>query len=281
MRREKRIVELPGRPALEIIDQGYPNGTPLVLLHGVTDSCRSFDLAMKYFPQTVRAISVSHRGHGGSDKPENGYTSSEYAKDLLALLDFLGLEAPVIAGHSMGSMTASRFAFENPGRVSGLALISAFGTFADKVGIREFLEQGILPLEDPIDPAFVREFQESTFSRPIPEHFFETIVGESLKVPARIWKAACSSFFDDDVFGQLSGIKARALLIWGDEDAYSSRSDQEILLDAIRGSRLKIYQGTGHAPHWEEPERFARDVVNFVTTVEVTKKIETEAVGVV
>lgn len=281
MRREKKIIELPDRPALEVIDQGEPEGTPLVLLHGVTDSCRSYDQAMRYLPQTVRAISVSHRGHGGSEKPSEGYNSEEYATDLLALLDKLGLDAPVIAGHSMGSMTAMRFAIENPGRVSGLALVSAFGTFSDKEGIREFLESGILPLEDPIDPAFVREFQESTFSREIPGNFFETIVGESLKVPARIWKAACSSFFDDDVFLHLSKIKARTLLIWGDEDAYASRNDQEILLDSIKGSRLKIYQGTGHAPHWEEPVRFARDLVNFVTKIEVARSIETEAVGVV
>ncbi|HUF05524.1 MAG TPA: alpha/beta hydrolase [Aridibacter sp.] len=281
MRRERRIIELPGRPSLEIIDQGDPKGTPLVLLHGVTDSCRSFDLAMRYLPGAVRAISVSHRGHGGSDKPSEGYNTNEYAADLLALLDALGVESPVIAGHSMGSMTAQRFAFENPERLSGLVLVSAFGTFADKVGIREFLENGILPLEDPIDPGFVREFQESTFSRPIPEAFFETVIGESLKVPARIWKAACSSFFDDDVFERIGEISARTLLIWGDEDAYASRNDQEILLDAIEGSRLKIDQGTGHAPQWEEPERFARDLVNFARKIEVVRKIETEVAGVI
>lgn len=281
MRRERRKVELPGRPALEIIDQGDLRGMEVVLLHGVTDSCRSFDLAMRYLPSSVRAISVSHRGHGESDKPADGYNSSEYAADLLALLDELGLEAPVIAGHSMGSLTAQRFAYENPQRVSAVILAGSFGTFEDKDEIREFQQNAIVHLEDPIDRGFVKEFQESTFSRPIPEGFLDTVIDESLKVPARIWKAACGSFFDDDVFEHTGGISVPSLLIWGDRDNYATRNDQRILLNAIKGSRLKVYKGTGHAPHWEEPDRFARDLVNFLTKIEVVRKIETEAAGVV
>lgn len=55
------------------------------------------------------------------------------------------------------------------------------------------------------------------------------------------------------------------LLVWGDRDAFCFRSDQEALLKAIPGSQLVVYEGAGHGLHWEEPERFAADLVSFAT----------------
>jgi non-heme chloroperoxidase len=52
--------------------------------------------------------------------------------------------------------------------------------------------------------------------------------------------------------------------MWGDKDGMMTRADQDALLAGIRGSRLVVYPGTGHAPHWEEPERVARDLVAFL-----------------
>ena len=54
------------------------------------------------------------------------------------------------------------------------------------------------------------------------------------------------------------------LIIWGDRDGFTGRTEQDALVTAISGSRLATYAGTGHCPHWEEPERFAGDLVAFV-----------------
>ena len=54
------------------------------------------------------------------------------------------------------------------------------------------------------------------------------------------------------------------LIVWGDRDTYTLRAQQDTLRAAIRGSRLLVYEGTGHAVHWEEPRRFVEDVVSFV-----------------
>jgi pimeloyl-ACP methyl ester carboxylesterase len=53
-------------------------------------------------------------------------------------------------------------------------------------------------------------------------------------------------------------------LIWGDRDAYFDRAEQEKLLAGIPDAELKVYRGIGHAPHWEEPDRAARDITAFV-----------------
>jgi pimeloyl-ACP methyl ester carboxylesterase len=66
-------IELPGGPRLSYAAQGRPDGVPVVLLHGWSDSRRSFDPVLPHLPDTIRAIAVSQRGHGDSDHPAAGY----------------------------------------------------------------------------------------------------------------------------------------------------------------------------------------------------------------
>ena len=106
--------------------------------------------------------------------------------------------------------------------------------------------------------------QESTLAQPVPQAFFETIVQERLKVPARIWRAAFEDFLADDCSEELTTIKAPTLIVWGDQDVFCPRSDQEALAAAPVGSRLAVYAGAGHGLHWEEPHRFAADLVAFI-----------------
>jgi pimeloyl-ACP methyl ester carboxylesterase len=127
----------------------------------------------------------------------------------------------------------------------------------------EFWENEISRLTDPIDPQIARDFQQSTLAQPIPASFLETIVRESLKVPAHVWRAAFQGFLEDDFAAELNEIGSPTLIVWGAKDAFCPRADQEMLLAAIAGSRLVVYEHAGHALHWEEPERFAADVASF------------------
>ena len=120
-------------------------------------------------------------------------------------------------------------------------------------------------MTDPIAPGFAREFQESTLARPIPPAFLDTVVRESLKVPARVWRSAFAGFFEDDFAAELGEIAAPTRILWGDRDGLARRADQEVLVAAIAGARTEIYEGTGHAVHWEEPDRFAADLTAFVS----------------
>jgi pimeloyl-ACP methyl ester carboxylesterase len=176
----------------------------------------------------------------------------------------LRLGPAVIVGHSLGSTNALRFAIDYPELVRGVVLAGAFAGYGGKPDFADFYETDIAPLKDPIDPGFVRRFQESTLARPVPEEFLETVVRESLKAPARVWRAALAGCMEDDFVGELHRIAAPTRILWGDRDAYCPRADQDALLGAIPGSRLSVYQGAGHALHWEEPERFAADLTRFV-----------------
>lgn len=249
--------------SLDYIVQGRRMGIPVLLLHGFTDSRRSFERVLSRLPNSVYAVAVSQRGHGDSDRPEDMYSVRDFAADLAGLMDQLGLPEAIIAGHCMGATVAQRFALDFPERTRGLVLAGSFFTLRNHPGVEEFWDSTVSRLEDPIDPAIVRSFQLSTVARPIPAPFLEIVVRESLKVPAHVWKATLRALIETDFTGELGNIRVPTMLLWGDQDALVSRSDQDRLLEAIPKSRLSVYTGIGHAPHWENPTRFAAEIAHF------------------
>jgi pimeloyl-ACP methyl ester carboxylesterase len=260
---EDRYVDLPTGVRLNYVERGNPRGTPVVLMHGYTDSRRSYDRILPLLPASFRVFAVTHRGHGHSSKPDTGYAPSDFAADLAAFLDAMRIESAVIVGHSMGSTVAQRFAIDYPSRTRALVLEGAFFPSPHNQAVREFF-QTVRAFTDPVDPKIVREFQQSTLTRPVPPEFFETIVSESLTVPARVWKAALEPYVTADFSNRLKEISVPTLVIWGDRDGFTLQAEQDALNRAIAGSRLTTYTGTGHCPHWEEPERFAADLIAFV-----------------
>jgi non-heme chloroperoxidase len=122
-------------------------------------------------------------------------------------------------------------------------------------------------LEDPVPPEFVREFQESTIYHPVPQEFLDTVVSESLKLPADVWRDYLEQAvlsIDDDYVLELREIEAPALILWGEQDALFPREEQERLAAAIPGATLKVYPETGHAVHWDRPEWVVRDLEEFM-----------------
>jgi pimeloyl-ACP methyl ester carboxylesterase len=237
------------------------------MLHGVTDSWHSFGPVLPHLPESVHAFALTQRGHGDADRPASGYRTRDFAADVAAFADALRLGPVVVVGHSMGSTNAKRFAIDYPARTRGLVLVGTFATYRNNPTLVEFWQSAVSTLTDPIDPDFAREFQESTLARRLSPAFLETVVRESLKVPARVWRAAFEGFLEDDFASELGEIAAPTLVLWGDRDRFARRTDQDALVAGIAGSRLAVYEGTGHALHWEEPERFAVELTSFVEGV--------------
>jgi pimeloyl-ACP methyl ester carboxylesterase len=97
----------------------------------------------------------------------------------------------------------------------------------------------------------------------VPAAFFERILAESVKLPARLWRALLDGLLAFEDAADLPRIAAPTLLLWGDHDALFPREDQDRLAVLIPGARLRIYTETGHCPNWERPERVAADLVEF------------------
>ncbi|HEX2113763.1 MAG TPA: alpha/beta hydrolase [Alphaproteobacteria bacterium] len=252
---------------LAYAEQGDPSGVPLVLLHGYTDSWRSFEPLLHALPKWIRAVAVSQRGHGDSHKPRSRYDTSLFAADLAEFMERIKIRRAVVAGHSMGSLVAQRFALDQPQRTLGLVLLGAFKTLKGNAAATALWHDAVATLEDPVNSRLVREFQQSTLARPVPSDFFETIVAESLRVPAHVWRSAFRSLLREDMGSEVGKISAPTLILWGDRDGFCSLQEQEALAAAIPDASLIAYAGAGHSPHWEEPDKAAADISAFAGSV--------------
>jgi pimeloyl-ACP methyl ester carboxylesterase len=250
---------------LHYAEQGDPSASPVILLHGYTDSWFSYSRVLSALGESYHVYALDLRGHGDSERPASGYDLSDLAADVVAFMDANRLKRVTLAGHSMGSFVAQRVALIAPERIERLVLIGSATTLRNKT-VRE-LQQAVNTLNDPVSEKFVREFQTSTVYHPVPDDFMERVVAESLKPPARVWRALMTGMLSADYSSQLSKIKAPTLVLWGERETIFPRSEQDALTKTLPSARLKVYADTGHAPHWERPEQFVADLKDFITEV--------------
>jgi non-heme chloroperoxidase len=256
-------VELRTGVRMPYFEQGEPSGIPLVLVHAVGDSQRIFEGLLDHLPVSIHAFAPTMRGHGDAGRPPTGYRSGDYAADLAAFMDALGIKAAIVAGGSSGGLVAQCFSINYPGRLLGLVLLGSPLTFRNKPSAQALWNTTFSTLTDPLDPDFVRGLLEGLLSRPMPESLVDVAVQESLRVPAFVWRETLRATLEDDFSAELSRVAVPALVIWGDGDALLPREDQETLARLIPGARLVVYPGAGHVFYWEEPARVAADLAAF------------------
>lgn len=256
-----RIARLTTGVTLPYVAHGDAAGTPLLLLHPWGESMGSFDRLLPLLPTTIPALVMDQRGHGAADKPTNGYALADFAADVEAFMDTLGLPSAVLVGSSSGGYVAQQLAVDSPRRVSGLVLLgsprSLLGrpSFADEVG----------RLTDPIDRAWVKGSLE-WFPRfqNVPDSYIEDRVDDGVRMPAHVWREALTGLISALPPTDIGTITAPTLIIWGAKDELLSRDDEEALSAAIPGSQLVVYEDTGHLVLWEQPERVAQDLTGFM-----------------
>ena len=121
MAAHERYVEANGL-RLHIWDWGGA-GQPVVLLHGLASNARIWDFVAPELAQAARVVAVDQRGHGLSDKPDEGYDFATVVADLQALAQALGFDHPVVVGHSWGASVAAALAALHPDAPAGIALV--------------------------------------------------------------------------------------------------------------------------------------------------------------
>lgn len=255
-------VRLATGPEINFAEHGASGGEPIVFLHGWPDSWFSFSSVASSLPSNYRSFLLDQRGFGDSQRPSQGYVPTDFAADVLAFMDALSLPAAIVVGHSFGSFVARQAAIAAPQRVARLVLIGS--GWSARNAVTSEVQASLRELGDPVPEPFAREFQASTICKPVPDAFFERLVDESCKLPARLWRDVLDNLLDYDDRATLPRIEAPTLLIWGERDALFSRADQEALKAAIPGAKLLVYDGIGHSPNWECPERVAADIGAFL-----------------
>jgi non-heme chloroperoxidase len=256
------FVELRTGVTMHYVEQGPKHGPTVIFLHGFTDSHHSFDLNLRYLPANRRAIAIDMRGHGLSSAASS-YTIPDFVEDVVAFMDAKGIKHASLVGHSMGSFIAHGVAARHPHRIKRLVLIGSAPTCAGNeivAGLAEWVDT----FTDPIDPADVRDFQSSTFYQPVPASYLDTMVEQSLRLPAARWQAVLHGLASDDHTSELANIKAKTLVLWGDQDGLFTLEEEQALVAAIPKAKLVVFEQTGHGLHAEQPARFHAELERFL-----------------
>lgn len=114
------------REGTELVYWTWPGaGPPTLLLHGIGNYGRYWDLFASAIAGRLQLIAPDARGHGESGRPADGYAPADFASDVLAVLDQLGIQTAVVVGHSMGGLHSIGLAARHPERVRALVIVDA------------------------------------------------------------------------------------------------------------------------------------------------------------
>jgi pimeloyl-ACP methyl ester carboxylesterase len=270
----KKTMALPDGERLAYIDTGDRSGPPVVLIHGYTDNARDWVPMLPYLSKHYRLILVDIRGHGQSSKPECCYSRLDFAYDIKLLLDGLGVRKADIVGHSLGSIIAQTFAEYWPERTAHVVLISSTGGFPPdlpKKPVQFDFAAEIRKLKEPIDadsPFMIAWWDSPT---PVNPDFIRRQRKDAAGIPLRVWLAVLDEALPaDNVFADLQRtlprLKAPTLLIWGSKDPIMEEEVRQSLRKALPGAKVKVFEGLGHNPFWEDPRGVAESINAFLDT---------------
>lgn len=265
----KKSVALPNGVSLAYVDMGERSAPAVVLIHGYTDSARDWVPMLPYLSKRYRLILVDIRGHGQSSKPECCYTRLDFAYDIKLLLDALGVARADVVGHSLGSIIAQTFAEYWPERTAHVVLISSTGGSppgATKQAPRFDFAAEIRKLKEPIeaDSPFMIAWWDSP--TPVDPDFIRRQRKDAAGIPLRVWLAVLDQGLNaNDLYANLQStlprLKAPTLLIWGSKDPIMEEDMRQSLRNGLPHAEVKIFDGLGHNPFWEDPRGVA-DVIN-------------------
>ena len=243
----------------------------VVLIHGYTDNARDWVPMLPFLSKRSRLILVDIRGHGRSGKPECCYTRLDFAYDIKLLLDALGVGQADIVGHSLGSIIAQTFAEYWPERTRRVVLISSTG--GSPPGARQKPPQfdfaaEIRKLKEPIeaDSPFMIAWWDSP--TPVDPDFIRRQRRDAAGIPLRVWLAVLDQALPANAYPDLQAtlprLKAPTLLIWGSKDPIMEPEVRQTLRDALPRAEVKIFEGLGHNPFWEDPRGVAQTINAFL-----------------
>jgi len=204
------------------------------------------------------------RGHGNSGKPLTGYRYEDYARDVIGLIQVLGLDAPILLGHSMGGMTAAVVASQMGESLRGLIL--ADPTFLSPERQREVYESDAVEQHRRLlglDKADVLAQARMRHAHRSPE-IIELVTEARMNTPIQAFDVLTPP--NPDYHHLVSAINAPILLIVADKGVVSLETAHELQKLNPR-LHAELIQDAGHGLQYDQPERFEAVVRNFLSSV--------------
>jgi pimeloyl-ACP methyl ester carboxylesterase len=255
--------------AVRIAYEVRGTGEPVLMIHGLGYDRFGWGPAPDLLAEEFEMVLFDNRGVGESDAPPGPYTAAGMAADTLAVLDAVGLERAHVVGTSLGGMVAQELVLVHPERVTKLVLACTTPGSLRAYPIPDrtlavFAAFPALPLEEALHRFVENALADETVrTRPeLVEEIYRYRLAHRPDPQAWQWQGAAG--MGHDAFERVREIQVPTLVFTGTEDNVVDPRNSDLLAAAIPGARLERFEGLGHLFFWEDPERFARVVGEFL-----------------
>ena len=267
-----QVLQLTGGD-LQVLEDG-PEGAPaVVLLHGWTGSISWWDRLRPLLARKYRVVSIDLLGHGGSEKPSNGYSMTNQAQLVAEAIHRLGHRSVTVVGHSMGAVVGTALAERSPQLVAGLVVVDqapddsytqeSLRRRASRTPVIGHTLWRAVPdsqFRDGLGVAFAEGFED------FPDRLVEDLRGMTYTAYTHS-RDASDGFRDQKPLDERLALTSIPLLvIFGEGDQLVDPEGAEGFRD-VPGAQIEIIEGAGHSPQFEKPEETARLIQDFVAPI--------------
>ena len=257
---------------IELYYEIHGAGQPLVLISGLGYSLWQWHKMVPFLAEHFQVLTFDNRGVGQSDKPAGPYTAQMLAADTAGLLDALGIEKAIIAGHSMGGFVAQAMALDFPQKVAKLILCSTnFGgphhvpvtaeamkvlTDVTSDALTRFkngLAVSTAPDWSEKNPEMIEEWVKWRVANPIDPAPYQAqmAIGFGLMPEAAAFE------------NKLPRLNVPTLILFGAHDKVVPPENASLLAEKIAGSKVMIFPDAGHFFPIEIAEAASRTITDF------------------
>lgn len=205
-------------------------------------------------------IALELRGHGSADKSICCYEINNFASDVVAALDALGIEQAVLVGAGGGGVVAQRVAANAPSRVSRLVLVASAATAFDNPAYQALFADAARLEPDDDSPAPDDFLAAYNAGAALGEDSRAVLLRAQRKLPARLWAPLLANLASNDHTADLDQINAPVLMLWGKDDPLFNRSSRARLARGLRREVSVVNGGAGRYPAFNRPE--AATIIN-------------------
>jgi len=259
-------------------------GPTILLIHGITNSCQSWEPAMERLARDYDVIAPDLPGHGASDRQRGDHSLGAHACMMRDLLHVLDVERATVVGHSLGGGIAMQFSYQFPEMLERLVLVSSGGLGRE---VSPLIRSAALPFAEQVLPLLT--------AKPLVDAGTAVagLLGRVGLQPgadlAEISRGIASlgdterrAAFVRTVRSVMSPLGQRVtandrlylaegtptLIVWGDRDPIIPVEHGHAAHERVPHSQLEVFEGSGHFPQLDDPERFAKLLAGFIDATE-------------
>ena len=260
---------------LHVQETGNPNGRSVLFIHGFSQCRLAWNKQMHSdLAKDFRLVAMDIRGHGLSEKPRDVYGDSKlWADDVHAIITTVGLDKPVLSGWSYGGVIMSDYVnYYGENNIAGTHWVGAVSRLGDPLVQAGFIGADFLACV----PGFFSEnvgesvaaletlMRLCVHEEPSPEDFY-FFLGYNTIVPPYVRQGLFSRNLNND--GIIEKMRKPMLLSYGEQDVLVLPAMRKHMAELAKNATLSVYPDVGHAPFWEAPERFNRELRAFRKSV--------------